>query len=106
MESLTNMAFKDLNQLVDDIAERFFQTRQNHSFLDDDNPTNIQDETIYLSKVQKAYDSLSDSEKNLINNEFFYQSYSWWWKAIYSKATFYRYKKEAMRKFLEAFYNE
>ena len=32
--------------------------------------------------------------------------YNNWWESIYSKATFYRYKKKAMMKFLEAFYND
>ena len=47
---------------------------------------------------------IADLEQNLINNEFFYQSYHQWWTTLYSKATFYRYKKEAMQKFLGAFY--
>ena len=106
METLTNMTFKDLAQLVNAIAEKFFRTRQTNADYIRQNPLSDIDENAYLLKVQKAYNSLSENEKNLINNEFFYQSYTWWWKALYSKATFYRYKREAMRKFLEAFYNE
>ena len=92
METLSKLTFKELNQLLIDIAERFFQ-----SHLNDD---------LYFLKVQKAYSRLSNSNKNLINNEFFYQNYHLWWQGLYSKATFYRYKKEAMVSFLEAFYNE
>ena len=97
METLENMDFKNLNQLILDIAEKFFELRQSRDQLDEDS---------YLMKVQKAYNSLSESEKNLINNEFFYQNYNLWWQGLYSKATFYRYKKGAMMSFLEAFYNE
>ena len=97
METLENMDFKNLNQLILDIAEKFFELRKCHGQLDEDS---------YLMKVQKAYNSLSESEKNLINNEFFYQNYNLWWQGLYSKATFYRYKKGAMMSFLEAFYNE
>ena len=100
MEALTNMDFKDLNQLVLGIAQKFFQVRDNDEILKDD------DFNDFLLKVQKAYNALSENEKNLINNEFFYQSYNLWWQGLYSKATFYRYKKEAMMSFLEAFYNE
>lgn len=100
MEALTNMDFKDLNQLVLGIAQKFFQVRENDEILKDD------DFNDFLLKVQKAYNALSENEKNLINNEFFYQSYNLWWQGLYSKATFYRYKKEAMMSFLEAFYNE
>lgn len=97
METLENMDFKNLNQLILDIAEKFFELRQSRDQPDEDS---------YLMKVQKAYNSLSESEKNLINNEFFYQNYNLWWQGLYSKATFYRYKKGAMMSFLEAFYNE
>lgn len=100
MEALTNLDFKDLNQLVLDIAQKFFKVRWNDKNLDED------DFVEFLTKVEKAYNALSDNEKNLINNEFFYQSYNLWWQGIYSKATFYRYKKGAMVSFLEAFYNE
>ena len=102
MGAFTNMTFKDLNQQVIEIAQKFFLSRQKHSFSDEE----LLDQGSYSLKVQNAYNKLSDSEKNLINNEFFYQSYTWWWKGLYSKASFYRYKKEAMRSFLEAFYNE
>ena len=103
METLIKMTFKDLNQLVIDIAKKFFKARQKKSFVDEDE---LLDNGSYLRKVQNAYNTLSESKKNLINNEFFYQSYYLWWKGLYSKATFYRYKKEAMVSFLEAFYNE
>lgn len=110
MESLIDKSFDDLNQMTLDIVNKFFEARKIHQLnnenclkendFDDENPYDQ-----YLLKVLKAYESLDESERNLINNEFFFQSYHQWWTAIYSKATFYRYKKEAMRKFLGAFYN-
>ncbi len=109
MDQLNEKTFKDLNQMLNDIAERFFYAKRikdspevatlAESPFDEDYSL---DE--YIGKVQKAYETLNDSEKNLINNEFFYQNYHEWWKPIYSKASFYRYKKEAMEKFLGAFY--
>ena len=59
----------------------------------------------YVRKVTRAFQSLDFVEQTFINNEFFYQSYHNWWESIYSKATFYRYKKQAMMKFLGAFYD-
>ena len=110
MNSLRKTAFKDLDRMVNDVAERFFFAKKVH---DAKNANMIGENTFnddcpydhYLLKVQEAYDSLNDLEKNLINNEFFYQSYNQWWKPLYSKATFYRYKKEAMQKFLGALYD-
>ena len=105
------MAFKELDQMVSDVAEKFFFAKKMHDYQNEyllgESSFNEENQFDgYLLKVQAAYDSLSDLEKNLINNEFFYQNYNQWWKPLYSKATFYRYKKEAMLKFLGAFYEE
>ena len=110
MEQLNYRSFKDLDQLLNDIAGKFFLIKKIK-----DNPDSfllneqINEEIIsyrdFIYKVEKAYNSLNDAQKNLINNEFFYQSYHEWWAPIYSKASFYRYKKAAMEKFLGAFYD-
>ena len=110
MNQLKKAAFRDLNQMTIDVAERFFFAKkmheQNKEFFLGKNSFNDQNPfDFFLLKVQAAYDSLSDLERNLINNEFFYQNYNQWWKPLYSKATFYRYKKEAMQKFLGAVYD-
>ena len=110
MNSLRKAAFRDLNQMTIDIAERFFFAKKMHdmnkSYLLGEKSNNEQDPfDCYLLKVERAYESLNELEKNLINNEFFHQNYNQWWKPLYSKATFYRYKKEAMQKFLGAFYD-
>lgn len=110
MDQLNKKSFRDLIIMTQDIADKFFfakkmhDTKKGETFIkidfNDDYPCDH-----YLIKVQEAYDTLSEAEQNLINNEFFYQSYHQWWKPLYSKATFYRYKKEAMMKFLGAFYD-
>ena len=109
MEPLNTKTFKDLDQMLSDIADKFFFAKK----IKDNPETVMLAETslddgfpdAFISKVERAYESLDDGEKNLINNEFFYQSYNQWWETIYSKASFYRYKKMAMEKFLGAFYD-
>ena len=108
MELISEKNFRDLSQMTIVIADRFFEARRMRSIVES---TYLAEQDIdevefdsYLKKVQKAFDSLNEAERNLINNEFFFQSYHHWWESIYSKATFYRYKKEAMKKFLGAFY--
>lgn len=110
MNQLNEKTFKDLDQMLNDIAEKFFlfkKIKENPDLFLLSEGLNEEiisyDEFIY--KVEKAYNSLDDNEKNLINNEFFYQSYHQWWTTLYSKASFYRYKKTAMEKFLGAFYD-
>ena len=110
MNQLKKATFQDLNQMTIEVAERFFFAKKMHennkelllgeNSFNDQNPFDF-----FLLKVQSAYESLNDLERNLINNEFFYQSYNQWWKPLYSKASFYRYKKEAMQKFLGAVYD-
>ena len=110
MNSLDNTAFRDLNQMTIDVAEKFFfakhmQEAKEGSLLVESSSDEQESLDKFLEKVQAAYDSLTDLEKNLINNEFFHQNYNHWWEPLYSKATFYRYKKEAMQKFLGAIYD-
>lgn len=110
MEQLKIKTFKDLSDMTVSIADRFFLARRMNAMkseecisefdFDDGNDSNQ-----YLERVCRAFNSLNEVERNLINNEFFFQSYHNWWESIYSKATFYRYKKKAMVKFLGAFYN-
>lgn len=109
MEEWKTKTFKDLEDELYDITEKFFYAKrvlqiQNSEYLAEEDFANEDSLEKYLLKVEKAYRNLSEAERNLINNEFFYQSYHQWWKPIYSKATFYRNKKMAMQKFLGAFY--
>lgn len=110
MEQFKIKTFKDLSDMTVSIADRFFLARRVNAMKDEDyiaefDFDNGEDSDQYLEKVCKAFNSLNEAERNLINNEFFFQSYHNWWESIYSKATFYRYKRRAMVKFLGAFYN-
>lgn len=108
MQLISDKNFKDLSDMTVVIADRFFLARKMLATEEDYLASpDYKDENYdrFLEKVQTAFASLSEAERNLINNEFFFQSYNNWWESIYSKSTFYRYKKEAMKKFLEAFYN-
>ena len=111
MEPSKSKTFKDLSDMTVTVAERFFLARRINAIRQEDyiaefDYGNEDDYTRYIEKVFEAFNSLNERERNLINNEFFFQSYHNWWESIYSKATFYRYKKQAMMKFLGAFYNE
>lgn len=109
MEQLTNKSFKELSNMLETVVRRFFVARTLHQLKNDDllaekdfNADSPYD--LYLLRVFKAYESLTEQEQNIINNEFFYQSYANWWKPIYSRSCFYKRKKEAMLKFLGVFY--
>ena len=105
--SLCEKSFKQLNEMIEEVAYRFFVAKrlntmkQRGEMLEEDNPPYL----VYLLRVEKAYRSLDERERNLINNEFFFQNYQNWWIGIYSKTSFYRFKKRTMLRFLEAFYH-
>ena len=108
MEHLLPKTFKNLSDTVASVVDKFFIARKIQSMKEGEYLAECDYDKVtcseYLEKVNKAFSKLNERERNLINNEFFFQSYHYWWESIYSKATFYRYKKRAMRKFLEAFY--
>lgn len=62
--------------------------------------------SLFVKKVEHAFDSLDCLEKSFINNEFFYQSYSYWWRNHYSRSSYYRLKRSSMKHFKMAFENE
>lgn len=108
--TLAKKSFKDLSTMAECVAKRYFLARRVHQIktgqvlcendYDDESTFDF-----YINKVLAAFESLNEKEKNLINNEFFFQSYQDWWKSVYTKPTFYRYKKQAMLRFLGAFYH-
>lgn len=111
MEQLLQKTFKDLSDMTSNVVDRFFFARKiyamkNEGYIAENDYLEDEHYIQYMEKVSEAFTKLNESERNLINNEFFFQSYNNWWESIYSKATFYRYKKKAMMKFLEAFYND
>lgn len=105
--TLNEKSFKELTSMISEVADKFFKAKNALIILGDEDSSleYRQPYTLYLFKVSSAYRILSDREKNLINNEFFFQNYQHWWVGLYSKANFYRFKRKAMLKFLEAFYH-
>lgn len=109
--TLSEVSFKDLSAMAERVARRYFFARKLSQLKDEHLLSERLNETtditcdIYLSKVLRAFETLSERERNLINNEFFFQSYQGWWKTVYTATSFYRYKKIAMLRFLEAFYH-
>ena len=60
----------------------------------------------YVSRVESSFEILDESQRRIINNDFFYQnSYPFWWESFYAKSTYYRVKKAAMVAFLRNFKN-
>ena len=58
----------------------------------------------YVGRVEESYRELEENQKLIVNNDFFYQnSYPYWWESYFSKSTYYRTKRAAMKKFLRKF---
>ena len=59
---------------------------------------------IYYADVEYAFSTLNRNEKEVINKEFFYNDYSYWWITKYKTREFKRIKSSAIKNFLEVFY--
>ena len=93
-----------LHQAMQIIADNYFFARNvliKRIELSDDNFNVL---ICYIQRVRIAFDSLNLTEKNFLNNEYFYEAFPKWWK---SKITYYRYiqlKAQSIKHFLEVFY--
>ncbi len=65
--------------------------------------TNFEEYQATVDRIDLAFSFLEEDEKDIINNEFFYQSSPDWWELTYSKAEFNRKKDLAMTKFINYF---
>ena len=60
----------------------------------------------FVEVVDKTLASLDHFYKKFIMAEFFSKNRDdqFWWTAIYSRSTYYRYRKESIERFLKVFY--
>lgn len=58
----------------------------------------------YIRDVDQSIKRLPKVCQEVINKEFFYKSEPNWWIGLYTKTTFYRYRKQAISEFLRLFY--
>ena len=62
---------------------------------------NIEEAKTLIKNVESSLDCLNEEEKNIINNEFFFQNYPFWWGEMYSRGQFIKLKRAAVEKFLK-----
>jgi len=58
----------------------------------------------YYVDVEEAFASLTKENQRIITNEYFYDAYRGWWSSFYKEASFKKMKKEAIKQFVEKFY--
>lgn len=57
---------------------------------------------LYVAKIEAAFKSLDLDSRRIINNDFFFNNYKFWWVELYSTSTYYRLKRTAICKFLDS----
>ncbi|MCD8194808.1 MAG: hypothetical protein LUD22_00660 [Coprobacillus sp.] len=100
------MIKKNHTQLTSDVKEIatlyfYYQYKLKHSH--GLGSTNYEEYQQTVDRIDLAFSYLEEDEKDIINNEFFYQSSPDWWELTYSKAEFNRKKDLAMSKFINYF---
>ena len=100
------MKTNKFESLIEDIVKNYFvslkrlyQTRFSDGEIDKASPFYI-----YFIDVERAFKRLDKEQRKIINNEYFYQEYSYWWKKEYKERTFLKLRKEAVKHFVEVFY--
>lgn len=104
MSTVKKRLRKTLRQEVEEIARLYFiatQTIKSEGLSDSNGSSSDQEK--YVARVENAFESLTEIEKEFINNDFFYQAYPNWWKKYYTRSKYYLIKKRSMMSFLEAF---
>lgn len=92
-----------LSSQIKEIAKQYFSYKR---ILDDNsyqNDSELEICTSYIKKVNDAYEKLDGLDKKIINNDFFYEDYPFWWRRIYTPSTYYRLKNRSMKKFIELY---
>lgn len=92
--------FKKLEHKIELISLFCFISKNKENTIEDEKYVSIP------NRVNDVLHSLTQVEKDFITNEFFDDVCPYWWEEIYSRSTYYRYKRTAMEKFLKAFYYE
>ena len=103
------MEVSKLESLIKEIAKAYFESFNYLKEIKQRSLSNGKEDIDsplyrYYLDVELAYYRLNKEYRSIINNEFFYQRYKEWWKETYSPSVFNIKKKEAMKLFLEAFY--
>jgi hypothetical protein len=55
---------------------------------------------LFVAKIEGAFRRLDLESRRIINNDFFFNNYKFWWVELYSTSTYYRLKRIAMCHFL------
>lgn len=85
------MNYKKIEKIVNDIAYDYL----NKSNLNDD-----KNSFFFISLVNESFKSLNFVSQQIINNEFFFNDFPFWWEKYYSKKEFIKLKKRAMNQFI------
>ncbi len=93
--------YYELMQNVKEIAARYFLYQQKLRKGDSDLVAeDISNYEKFIDRTNESFNNLDEIDKEIINNEFFYQEHPNWWKKYYSKGDFEKRKKVAMKQFV------
>lgn len=96
MEMIKN--YQDLVKQIEQIAHRYF------TFLSKKH-RHTSNSIYYLNKVLNAYIPLSSIHKLVINNDFFFNDYPYWWTNKFTKEEYNSLKYQSMICFLNNYLN-
>lgn len=62
--------------------------------------------TRFVARVNKVFSNLDDMDRTIINNDFYYEDYQYWYTKYFSASTYYRLRNKAIKNFLSLYNRE
>ena len=95
-----------IEQQMNDIINKYFVSKKQFNLIrvsnGEDDYTNPY--YVYYRNIEIAFSKLNEVEKLIINNDYFLNDYYGWWELLFSKKTYLKNKKQAVKKFLRLVY--
>lgn len=105
--------FINQTKIVEKVAKTYHSLLRKNNFF----PSNNQELSFYDSvsstckehlpcekfilAVETAYFGLTHHLRKIIKCEYFYKNFVYWWQPMYSRRQFFRYRQEAVDKFIK-----
>ena len=110
MKTIEKSSLIDLDKKMKAVAKNYFISRKIQELdelaMKDAEEIEKTQHSVYVRRIERAFNSLSREEQTFINNDYFYEAYPFWWLKQYPPSTYYRIKKKSVINFLKALYNE
>ena len=107
---IKKMQFVELDKKMQFLASTYFtslfKSERIPTLHDSDQEEVVAPLKVFINRMQSTFLTLNKEEQKIINNDYFFEDYPYWWESIYSKKDYFQIKRQALIHFLRTFYEE